>query len=690
MGREPRLLPEPPPADIAEQAQEFVGRDWVGDRIADWLKGSASVLLITGEPGSGKTMIAAQAVTVSRGEAFLSVLVPGFLDAAHFCRQIQTESVDPVSIWEHVSGQLAGTVPGYLEIVGLFASQNQSNITVGRIDQQVQLAQNSTVVGIQIRFESPDPRLAYLRLIRRPLRRLQEEGRLTHDVVILIDGLDETAEGATGTPFIALLARELAQHVSGLRLCLTSRPGKLADRIAQTADGFGGCERLDLIANQPAAIADVNRYVEHRLSSLDLSQASRLLSHTIADAANGNFLYARVVVDDVARQTASADGYLPLPADLAGIYASYIDRELSLNDKAWEQRYRPVLGALVQSREDGLTPRHLQLLTGLPQPVIDDALGACMPYLHCGVDAMRPYHESFREYLRADGRHHTYPGNATQAIVTNLSAPWIGRWQECSDKYILRNLAAHIGDLLQLGDDQSVALANKMLSTVVADPAFRHAAARAAGEAKLIIDLDRIDLDKAGHTIHRRAGEVFFLRNGQADDVLLIKRGHIKILHGKPPRLMAIRGPGDIIGEMGPLRRNPRTASAIAYDDVEALIFPAASWLNFLRDHPRSTHALLGNIHNRLASATSRLGQDLTQQVAGKLAELANSIGEYRDKGIIIRLTQRDLTDIIATSNIDSIREVIQELSAREIIRPGHGTITILDLDALNDITGES
>jgi hypothetical protein len=64
------LLP-PPPADIAEQAGEFVGRSWVGDRIAGWLTGGGPVLLITGEPGAGKTMVAAQAVAVARGKRSL-------------------------------------------------------------------------------------------------------------------------------------------------------------------------------------------------------------------------------------------------------------------------------------------------------------------------------------------------------------------------------------------------------------------------------------------------------------------------------------------------------------------------------------------------------------------------------------------------------------------------------------------
>jgi CRP/FNR family transcriptional regulator, cyclic AMP receptor protein len=679
--------PQPPPADIAEQAQQFVGRDWVGDRIARWLAGSATVLLITGEPGAGKTTVAAQALATSRGEALLGALTPGFLNAAHFCRQFQTESVDPVSVLEHISGQLAETVSGYLKMLGLLAGQNQSSITVGHIDQQVRYAQNSTVVGIQIRIENPDPRFVYHRLIRGPLRRLHEEGRHTRDVVVLIDGLDETVEGATGTHFAARLAQELAQPVPGLRLCLTSRPGTAADWLSEIADRSGGCERIDLTASQPVGTDDVYRYAERRLSSLAPGQPGRSLARSIAYAAHGNFLYARAAIDAAARQTRHANDTIQLPTELAGVYAAYLDRELSLDAAAWEQRYRPILGALAQSLDGGLSARHLERITGLPQPVIDDALRTCAPYLHRtpGEETFRPYHESFRDYLRTDGRHYTYPGHATQAIVTRLCAPWHGRWHDCDDKYILRNLAAHLGDLVQLGGERSLTLANEMLRSVIADAAFRHAAERVAGKEKLIIDLDRIELEKIGHTIRRPGGHPLFLEDEHSNFAILIKRGHVKILAGSPPRLAAIRGPGDIVGDIAAFSGRPRTASVITVDDVEALYLPAAEWLNHLRDHPWAVGARLANAERAILEFADA-GLAVEQQLARMLFELAHKLGEYTAGGVILRLSLCDLADLIGTKKIDPIKVAVRKFSAAGIIHRSRGQITILNLDALRDI----
>ena len=45
---------------IADRTRDFTGRTWVLDEVAEWLdKGQERFLFITGEPGSGKTALAA-------------------------------------------------------------------------------------------------------------------------------------------------------------------------------------------------------------------------------------------------------------------------------------------------------------------------------------------------------------------------------------------------------------------------------------------------------------------------------------------------------------------------------------------------------------------------------------------------------------------------------------------------------
>ena len=49
---------------IAERTKQFAGRVWVFERVHEWLTlpGASRFLLLTGDPGSGKTAIAARLV----------------------------------------------------------------------------------------------------------------------------------------------------------------------------------------------------------------------------------------------------------------------------------------------------------------------------------------------------------------------------------------------------------------------------------------------------------------------------------------------------------------------------------------------------------------------------------------------------------------------------------------------------
>lgn len=197
-------------------------------------------------------------------------------------------------------------------------------------------------------------------------------------------------------------------------------------------------------------------------------------------------------------------------------------------------------------------------------------------------------------------------------------------------------------------------------------------------------------LDSVGTLLGPRPPEHVFFREGEeTDEVLLIKKGHVKVVAGKPGRIAAIRKPGDIIGEMAFLRRKPRSASIIAYDEVLALRIAGQEWLNFLYAFPRAMHAQLVAADERLDQATKKfVGSDsaVERKLARVLIELlALDLGERAGDGYVLRFNQRDLASLTAASH-DAIKKIIRKLKEAEILDTGRQVVEIWDQEKLEEI----
>nr|WP_221377728.1 Crp/Fnr family transcriptional regulator [Actinoplanes polyasparticus] len=199
------------------------------------------------------------------------------------------------------------------------------------------------------------------------------------------------------------------------------------------------------------------------------------------------------------------------------------------------------------------------------------------------------------------------------------------------------------------------------------------------------------ELKSFGRPVSRSAGQPFFLEGEPGDFALLITKGHVKAMRGSPPRIIDIRGPGAIVGEMAVIRGQARMASIIAFSDVEALYLPGPVWLRFLYDHPRAMHALLAMTDDLADRATRRNVESelaIEQQLAKRLVELIDSgLGEPADDGsVLLRFNQQDIATLVGAKKLDSVKKIIARLKAADVVATGRQTVTISQPSALRDI----
>lgn len=188
------------------------------------------------------------------------------------------------------------------------------------------------------------------------------------------------------------------------------------------------------------------------------------------------------------------------------------------------------------------------------------------------------------------------------------------------------------------------------------------------------------------------------LRAGAAgDDVALVLSGHIKLVaYGVDRRevVLAIRGRGELIGEMAALAGQRRTATAIAVDDVEVGYLAADELKAFLAEHPDVALVLIRMLVRRLSEAdrdrVDLATQDSVGMVAKRLLELSSDHGTRVGTGTLIEfaLTQDELASWTGATR-ETVSRALRLMRRLGWIATDHRSITVLDPDALRDRCGE-
>lgn len=428
--------------ELAGDLALFTGREWVFGAIEEWLgRSDASSFLLCGGPGTGKSAVAARLVQLARGEVDprdVRFLCPGFLTYAHFCRALDPFSTDPLLFVRALSEQLTCLSPSYARALARLG-ETKYELTGSATAETA--AAGSEVTGLKATLEVGE-RSAVVEFGRNvPLDALEEDG-IEGPLVVLVDALDEslTFAGGRGETMVTLVRAILRTELPvPVRLILTSRDDR------RILDELGEAD-LELERDAPGDADDVVRYASRRLAHVSDERRSTVAAE-VARAGRGNFLYARYVLDELAKQPNLDPQALDLPEGLEGHYRRFLERELARSDEEW-RRHRPLLGLIAAARGEGLTRRLLRA-SGLERTDVEDVVRVLRQYLSGNLPdgPFRLYHQSFREFLVEDDVRSVDAANAERTLATFLFDEYGGEWEadrSYERAYALAHLPAHL------------------------------------------------------------------------------------------------------------------------------------------------------------------------------------------------------------------------------------------------------
>ena len=197
-------------------------------------------------------------------------------------------------------------------------------------------------------------------------------------------------------------------------------------------------------------------------------------------------------------------------------------------------------------------------------------------------------------------------------------------------------------------------------------------------------------LASRAHVKRYKKGETIFARDATAESLMILLAGRAKIsniTNDAREIVLNFLGKGDVVGEIAILDGAPRTASAIAIEDTEALILYRRDLLPTLLQNPDAMLELIKILCEKLR-ATSAIVEENTLPMAARAAagllRLADQHGLMVKDGILIdlKLSQRDLGNYLGLSRENVSRQLglFRDIGLLRIEGP---QILIIDPDAL-------
>ncbi len=180
--------------------------------------------------------------------------------------------------------------------------------------------------------------------------------------------------------------------------------------------------------------------------------------------------------------------------------------------------------------------------------------------------------------------------------------------------------------------------------------------------------------------------------------VLLILHGWTKVTASAAngyEALLALRGPGDIVGESAALTGRPRAATVTTLAPVQAVIIEHRRFREFISRSPNVSLTLLGLTSDRTRAADQRrlefAAMSVRERFAVLLLDLIRTHGRRTGDGIEIEvpLSKQELAGAVGSSR-EMVQRLLKDFRERGIVTTGRKALVIIRPNALRLIARAS
>ena len=211
----------------------------------------------------------------------------------------------------------------------------------------------------------------------------------------------------------------------------------------------------------------------------------------------------------------------------------------------------------------------------------------------------------------------------------------------------------------------------------------------------LCVGLSAEQVSRLSALFHPRAvgvGVHLVLAEQPTEVVYLIRSGTVKISIVQADGvevILGLQGPGELVGEMGAIDRQGRSANVVTLEGCPVLWIERDAFISFLHAMPPLTFNVLRLLSRRLRMANGQLvamaALDVYGRVARQVLVFAQEYGESVGGAVRIplRLTQGDLAGLVGASRVQVNKVIVSYKRLHYLSIDPQFRITILNRDAL-------